>query len=215
MGSEGVYQPTPMEVHMQKMIVLALIAGAVLRSDPVLVTRVTSGSSITVASVGRVVLLGIEAPPTGRARDRLEALVVRRWVRLEYDDATARQSSMHRAYVMLETGECINLTLVGEGLARVARRGQFARRAEFERAEEEARRFRRGLWARYTALSGDRMAQLPDIQLPSPSTNQMTNQVTNPITNPITNPVTNPITNPITRLPNYPITRLSELLFAP
>lgn len=135
---------------MQKLIACALAAGAILRSDPVLVTRVASGDAITVASIGRVGLLGIEAQPTARARERLESLVIRRWVRLEYDDANGTRASTHRAYVILETGEFVNATLVREGLARVSTRGRFARRAELERAEDEARRFRRGIWAGYT-----------------------------------------------------------------
>jgi endonuclease YncB( thermonuclease family) len=136
---------------MQKTIGSVLLATAIFRSDPVLVTRVTDGDTITVASIGNVTLLGIEAAPTPRARERLEALVVRRWVRLETDDPKTA-ASLHRAYVMLETGEFVNATLVREGLARVAPRGRFARRPELERAQEEAQRFRRGLWARYTPV---------------------------------------------------------------
>ncbi len=136
---------------MQKAIAAVIFAAAIVRSDPVLVTRVAYGDSITVASIGRVGLLGIEAQPGSRARERLESLVARRWVRLEYDDAAGRRSSFHRAYVMLETGEFVNATMVREGLARVAPRGQFARRAELERAQDEARRFQRGMWAGYTA----------------------------------------------------------------
>ena len=126
-----------------------MLAAAIFRSDPVLVTRVTDGDTITVASIGTVTLLGIEAAPTPRARERLEALVVRRWVRLETDDP-ARAASLHRAYVMLETGEFVNATMVREGLARVSTRGRFARRAELECAQQEAQRFQRGIWARYT-----------------------------------------------------------------
>ena len=132
---------------MQKLIVAALIAAAISRSDPVLVTRVSSGDSIAVASYGSVHLLGIEAAPAPRARERLESLVLRRWIRLEFDDDHANR---RRAYVMLETGEFVNATLVREGLARVSPSGRFARRAELERAEAEARRFRRGIWAGYT-----------------------------------------------------------------
>jgi endonuclease YncB( thermonuclease family) len=132
---------------MLKLIACLFVAAAIVRSDPVLVTRVTDGDAITVASIGRVRLLGIEAVG-GRARERLDALVARRWVRLEYDDrATARRRS---AYVMLETGEFVNATLVREGLARVAARGQLSRRGELERAQDEAQRFRRGIWAGYT-----------------------------------------------------------------
>jgi endonuclease YncB( thermonuclease family) len=140
-----------MEARMQKLIGSLIVAAAIFRSDPVLVTRVADGDTITVASIGRVGLLGIEAAPTARARERLEALVLRRWVRLEHEDPAARRTPLRRAYVMLETGEFVNATLVREGLARVATRGQFSRRAELERAEEEARRLRRGMWAGYTA----------------------------------------------------------------
>jgi endonuclease YncB( thermonuclease family) len=140
-----------MEVRMQKLIVCTIVAGAIVRSDPVLVTRVSSGDAIVVSAIGRVGLLGIEAQPTPRARERLESLVIRRWVRLEYDAANDKGGSMRRAYVMLETGEFVNATLVREGLARVSARGHLTRRGELERAEQEARRFRRGIWEGYTA----------------------------------------------------------------
>ena len=62
------------------------------RSDPVLVQTVIDGDTIDVASVGRVRLLGIDAPEIGRgfdtpapfstqARDRLASLIARRWIR--------------------------------------------------------------------------------------------------------------------------------------
>ena len=139
---------------MQKLIAWLMFAGAILRTDPVLVTKVTNGDSITVQTIGSVHLLGIEASSV-KARERLESLVARRWVRLEFDEAasqasTSSRASHHRAYVMLDTGEFVNLTLVREGLARVTARGTFSRRAELERAQEEAQRFRRGMWAGYT-----------------------------------------------------------------
>ncbi len=136
---------------MQKLIAMLSIAGAIFRTDPVLVTHVNDGRTITVQSIGRVSLIGVDAPASGRARERLDSLLARRWVRLEYE-ASARDErrAAHRAYVVLETGECANLTLVREGLARVSR-GRFSRRDELERAEAEARRFRRGIWAGYTA----------------------------------------------------------------
>lgn len=135
---------------MQKLIAAVVLAGGILRTDPVLVTRVSSGDAMTVASIGSVRLLGIEAAAP-RARERLESLVLHRWVRLEYDDRTTGPASRHRAYVMLDTGEFVNATLVRDGLARVARRGDGSRHAELERAEAEAKRFRRGMWAGYTA----------------------------------------------------------------
>lgn len=134
---------------MQKLIALLVFAGSILRTDPVLVTKVTDGDSIAVQSIGSVRLLGIEAT-SPQSRERLESLVFRRWVRLEYDELAPNRASKHRAYVMLDTGEFVNLTMVREGLARVVPRGEFSRRAELERAQEEARRFQRGIWARYT-----------------------------------------------------------------
>jgi len=134
---------------MQKLIGSLVFAAAILRTDPLLVTHVTDGDSITVATIGAVRLLGIEASSL-RARERLESLVYRRWIRLEYDDAVGARSSKHRAYVVLDTGEFVNATLVREGLARVVVHGEFSRRPELERAQAEAQRFQRGIWARYT-----------------------------------------------------------------
>ena len=164
---------------MQKLIASLMTAAAILRSDPVLVTRVTTGDAVTVATVGRVGLLGIEAQPGPRARERLESLVVRRWVRLEYDDAPGSRASVHRAYVMLETGEFVNATLVREGLARVSPHGKFSRRAELERAEDEARRFRRGLWTSYTAV---RPWQSLSSSLPNEKSANTTSSITDSIT---------------------------------
>jgi endonuclease YncB( thermonuclease family) len=134
---------------MQKAIASALLAGAIFRTEPVLVTRVSRGDAITVASIGSVRLLGIEAS-SAHARERLESLVLHRWVRLEYDDRAGERAAKGRASVVLDTGEFINATLVREGLARVAGAADIPRRDELERAQDEARRFRRGIWAGYT-----------------------------------------------------------------
>jgi micrococcal nuclease len=75
------------------------LAARVTRSAPVLVRSVVDGDTIDVATVGRVRLLGIDAPevghgfdtsaPFGReARERLTQLVLHRWVRLEQEGAT-------------------------------------------------------------------------------------------------------------------------------
>src|SRR5262245_32702711 len=114
-----------MEANVQKLIATLIVAGSILRTDPLLVTKVADGDSITLQSFGRVRLLGIEAS-SAKAQERLESLVLRRWVRLEYDDSEKARASRHRAYVVLETSECVNLTLVREGLARVVPRGEFS-----------------------------------------------------------------------------------------
>src|SRR6478672_11729208 len=68
--------PAPMESRMQILIVLGLTAVAVLQtssfggalsqSQPLLVRAVVNGDTIDVATVGRVRLLGIDAPAAGR-----------------------------------------------------------------------------------------------------------------------------------------------------
>ena len=129
----------------------------IVRSESVLVRSVIDGDTIDVATVGRVRLLGIDAPELGRgydtaapfateARDRLTSLVLHRWVRLEQEGQALDAYSRHLAYVMTEDGQFINATLVREGLARVTARIPLSRLPELQRAEAEAQAFRRGMW---------------------------------------------------------------------
>ena len=109
------------------------LAARLTRSEPVLVRAVIDGDTIDVATVGRVRLLGIDAPEIGRgfdtsapfgreARERLTQLVLHRWVRLEQEGATLDVYNRHLAYVMTEDGLFVNAVLVREGLARVSAR---------------------------------------------------------------------------------------------
>jgi micrococcal nuclease len=137
------------------------------RSAPVLVRYVIDGDTIDVAGIGRVRLLGIDAPEIGsslempaplavEAKHRLAALIASRWVRLEYD-ATPRDAYDRRlAYVVLDNSSCVNETLVREGLARVSARMPLNRLADLKRAEAEARAFRRGIWAAGSAQPSER-----------------------------------------------------------
>jgi len=129
----------------------------VTRSDPVLVNAVLDGDTITVSTVGRVRLLGIDAPeishgldtaaPFGReARDRLTALLWHRWVHLEMEGPALDVYNRHLAYVVTEDGQCVNTILVREGLARVSARMPLARLDELKRAEAAAQASRRGMW---------------------------------------------------------------------
>jgi micrococcal nuclease len=129
--------------------------GVGARSAPLVVRRVVNGDTIDVATVGRVRLLGIDAPDVGRgldtpapfareAKDRLVSLVLNRWVRLEQDAADG--SPRHLAYVLREDGVFVNAVLVREGLARVSGRLPLTRLAELEHAQAEAQSFRRGMW---------------------------------------------------------------------
>jgi micrococcal nuclease len=128
-----------------------------MRSESVLVRSVIDGDTIDVATVGRVRLLGIDAPEIGRgfdtsapfareARERLTQLVLHRWVRLEQEGATRDVYNRHLAYVMTEDGLCVNAALVRDGLARVSARLPLTRLTELQRAEADARAFRRGMW---------------------------------------------------------------------
>ena len=129
----------------------------VTRSNPVLVRSVIDGDTIDVATIGRVRLLGIDAPEIGRgydtsapfgreARERLTGLILHHWVRLEQEGAALDVYNRHLAYVMTEDGQCVNATLVREGLARVSARLPLTRLQELQRAESDAQAFRRGMW---------------------------------------------------------------------
>src|SRR4051794_35621995 len=156
-----------MESRMQILIAVALSAVAaiqtpwslsrVTRSEPVLVRAVVDGDTLDVVAFGRVRLLGIDAPELGRgydssapfgreARDRLTQLVLHRWVRLEQEGTALDIYRRHLAYVLTEDGQCVNAVLVREGLARVSARVPLTRLPEFQRAEAEAKTFRRNMW---------------------------------------------------------------------
>jgi micrococcal nuclease len=133
-------------------------AHAPARTDPVLVRVVFDGDTIDVATVGRVRLLGIDAPeighrfdttaPFGReAKERLTSLIAHRWVRLEFDGKREDVYDRQLAYVLLEDGTFVNALLVREGLARVSTRVPLARLEELRRAEAAARDHRRGIWS--------------------------------------------------------------------
>jgi micrococcal nuclease len=128
-----------------------------LRSDPVLVRSVLDGDTIDVAGVGRVRLLGIDAPELAHghdtaapfayeAREKLIELVLHRWVRLEADAERLDGYNRHLAYVVREDGLFVNAALLREGLARVTARVSLTRLAELRRAEADAQASRRGMW---------------------------------------------------------------------
>ena len=153
---------------MQNLIILSLVGAALLqtgttdhrvtRSDPVLVRSVIDGDTLDVATIGRVRLLGIDAPELGRgfettapfgreARDRLTSLLLHRWIRLEQDGPAVDTYNRHLAYVHTEDGQFVNALMVREGLARVSVRLPLTRIQELQRAEREAQAACRGMWA--------------------------------------------------------------------
>ena len=138
-------------------IQLSSIVPGVTRSQPVLVRAVIDGDTIDVATIGRVRLLGIDAPEIGRgfdtgapfareARERLASLVLRHWVRLDEEGAALDAYNRHLAYVVREDGLFVNAVLVRDGLARVVARTPLVRLDELKRAEAEAQYARRGMW---------------------------------------------------------------------
>jgi micrococcal nuclease len=133
--------------------------GSVARSESVLVRYVFDGDTIDVATIGRVRLLGIDAPEGGRgldtpapfaaeARARLSALVLHRWVRLEYEGALTDKYNRRLAYVFTEDGQFVNAVLAREGLARISARAPLTRLGELQRAQAQAQAYRRGMWGR-------------------------------------------------------------------
>ena len=125
------------------------------RSQAYLVRRVIDGDTIDLTALGRVSLLGIDAPELDRdperstplareAQQRLSGLLLNRWVRLEYE--TEAPTTRRSAYVFTEDGRFVNEWLVSEGLARLSGRQNLRLRANLEQAESEARRARRGVW---------------------------------------------------------------------
>ena len=127
------------------------------RSASVLVRRVIDGDTIEIMSVGRVQLLGVDAPDIGKrpgtsapfardAQQRLEGLLANRWVRLEYETDRDTRASRTTAYVFLEDGRFVNEWLVREGLARVSARQGLRRLGELKQAEAAAQASRRGVW---------------------------------------------------------------------
>lgn len=150
------------------------------RSELVLVKSVIDGRTISVTTFGRVRLVGIDIPKRSQgrgsstpyandARDKLSGMILNRWIRLESEGPTKDIHSSHMAYAVTEDGQCINTVLVREGLARVSAAEPLARFNELQRAELEAQRFRRGMWARtptiptpgYTRDSGATRSSAP------------------------------------------------------
>jgi micrococcal nuclease len=122
-----------------------------------------SGDTIDVAAVGRVRLIGIDAPDIrsrgsgGRgfttpapfaieARARLTDLLLHRRVRLEEDVERLDVYNRHLAYVMTDDGVFVNAVLVREGMARVSARTALKRLDELKAAEHEVQELRRGIW---------------------------------------------------------------------
>lgn len=134
------------------------------------VTWVHDGDTIEIKNIGRVRLLGIDAPEEKASdRDRFyrhqfqippatlrttarqaTQFVIRhsrnQIVSLEFDRERTDQYGRTLAYVYLPDGRLLNQLLLEEGLAAVFRRGEFELKEQFMAAEEKARKDKRRLW---------------------------------------------------------------------
>jgi len=157
-----------LRLSMMAMAVSATLAGQPFQaSDRVLVRYVLDGDTFEADRVGRVRLLGIDAPEIGRgletsepfaheARQRLTGLITARWVRLEYDEPRRDTYRRSLAYVFLENGTFVNAVLVRDGLARVSAGRMLTRLTDLRRAERDAQLFRRGMWGERPSLPLER-----------------------------------------------------------
>ena len=154
------------------LVTASVTAQSLWRPDQTFVVRfVVDGDTLEVAGVGRVRLLGIDAPELGsgfetaapfarEARERLAALSVGRWVRLERDGDSQDAYARALAYVFRTDGLLLNGDLLRAGLARVSARRSLRRLGELRRAEKEAQRARRGIWGERPSIA-DRSFRIP------------------------------------------------------
>ncbi len=138
-------------------VLIAALLAIVSDASAQRVRQVIDGDTITVAGVGVVRLLGVDAPEkTGgyRAAEKfgdeattfLTRLIEGRIVRLEYDGARKDQYHRTLAYVFLEDGTFANEAIIRAGLAEVYRRFNLVRKPALLAAERDARNAHRGIW---------------------------------------------------------------------
>jgi micrococcal nuclease len=110
---------------------LCLCTLAFARSPSFLVRYVHDGDTVVLTTGEQVRYLGIDAPEIGRngAKSDFKALESKNYnlrlvrnarVRLEFDEERRDRHGRLLAYVFLESGEMVNLLLVGRGLAFVS-----------------------------------------------------------------------------------------------
>lgn len=131
------------------------------------VLRVLDGDTILVGHVGRVRLLGIDAPELGfgfdtpapfaaEARDLLVSLVEHRYVTLEGDGRRTDKYGRRLAYVIRDDGLLVNAAILRAGLARLTARRAIRRLDELRAAERSARLAGVGIWGGRPRLPQDR-----------------------------------------------------------
>ena len=150
-------------------LLFPFVPGVLAQETSGKVLWVYDGDTIKVAGIGKVRLLGIDAPEREDSqRDRylqqqgVSIAALRRvsaearlftiaaakgkTVALEFDREKTDRHGRTLAYVILPDGRTLNRLLLEQGLAVVYRRFDFARKKEFLAAEATARGAGRGLW---------------------------------------------------------------------
>lgn len=140
-------------------LLATLVVGTASPAHAQRVRQVFDGDTISVANVGVVRLIGVDAPekhgsyrasePFGDAAAAyLRDLLLGKDVRLEYDGPRTDPYKRTLAYVFLADGRLANLEVIRAGWAETYRRFTFVRKADFLAAEADAKAARRGMWAR-------------------------------------------------------------------
>jgi micrococcal nuclease len=144
------------------------------------VVRVIDGDTIEVEGLGRVRLLGVDAPesvdprrevqPFGReAAAYTRARLRGRRVRLELEPLRRRDRyGRILAYVFLSDGTLFNQRLLADGYAHVYTGHPYARMNAFLEAQREARRAGRGLWGAAAPVEPRRDGGTPAPDPPAP-----------------------------------------------
>lgn len=153
-------------------LVWLLIAQALAYADAQLegtVLWVYDGDTLKVDGIGKVRLLGIDAPereasPRDRyftrrgiapaklrrihaqARDYLIRQARGQKVRLSCEPTARDRYGRLLAYATLDDGRLLNRLMLEQGYAVVYRRFDFTRKSDFLRAEAQARSLKQGLW---------------------------------------------------------------------
>lgn len=139
-------------------LILAGPPAALARAETATVRYVVDGDSVILTDDRKVRLIGINAPEFGKdgapdqplagaARDRLQAVVQDRPVRLVFESEIHDRHGRWLAHVQLKDGTPVEIELLKAGLAwAVAIPPNIGAHARHRAAEAEARRARRGVW---------------------------------------------------------------------